>query len=198
MKVLTWLLLSIILLFCIFGWNNAHLDSNAIIIAGMILLISLYAELKNFNFFGLFKGEKFSNKELKKLEDEKGLSQEKVDKKKVESNENEPLQLMDNAQGNFLKLVFEIERLLRIYANVLYAPNPPQTENLVKLTKKLHDDGHVTDSGLKQLEAIRWLRNEFVHGKSDQINQATLQTGIEIAASFYQELFQALYGENDG
>ena len=103
---------------------------------------------------------------------------------------------MDTAQGNFLALAFEIERLLRIYATVWLAKDIPNNINVSNLTKELRQKDLLTDNGVKQLEAIRWIRNLIVHGRQGEINQSTLEVGIQIAYSLYMELYNQLYGVN--
>ena len=80
----------------------------------MLLLLSLFSDLKEFDFWGL-KGKKNEN-EIKELEGKKAFAEKEknINKKKLDEAEKQaPLQLMDTAQGNFLALAFEIERLLR-------------------------------------------------------------------------------------
>lgn len=193
MKFLTWIILVFLLYFSLFKINEANLTNNVLGVALMLLLITLFSDLKEFNFWGLW-GKK-TEKDLKELEGKQAIieTDEKIEKKDLAQAEiSTPIQLMDTAQGNLLALAFEIERLLRIYATVSLIKDIPANINPIKLSKDLHAQGLLTDNGIKQLEAIRWLRNMIVHGRQSEINQATLETGITIAYSFYQELFNTL------
>lgn len=161
----------------------------------MILLLSLFSDLKEFNFWGL-KGIKIE-KNLKELEGQQAISTSEVhvSKKKLDEAERSvPIQLMDTSQSNFIALSFEIERLLRIYATIGLSKDVSNNININKLTKNLREKELLTDSGVKQLDAIRWLRNIIVHGRQNEINQQTLNAGIEIAYSLYNELYKQLYG----
>lgn len=172
--------------------NNGHLS-----ILLMILLLSLFSDLKEFDFWGL-KGKK-AEKNIKELEGKKAIAEKEgnISKKKLDEAEKQaPLQLMDTAQGNFLALAFEIERLLRIYATVWLTKDIPNNINVTNLTKELRQKDLLTDNGVKQLDAIRWIRNLLVHGRQNEINQATLEGTIQIAYSLYMELYNQLYNTN--
>lgn len=145
------------------------------------------------------KGEK-AEKDIKQLEGKKAFVDKEVSINKGKLDEAEkqaPLQLMDTAQGNFLALAFEIERLLRIFATVWLAKDIPNNVNVMNLTKELRKNDLLTDNGVKQLEAIRWIRNLLVHGRQTEINEATLEAGIQLAHSLYIELYNNLYSENN-
>jgi hypothetical protein len=163
----------------------------------MLLLLALFSDLKEFDFWGL-KGKK-SEKDLQSLEGEPALPNKdiKIDQKKLEDVEKSPapLQLMDTSLGNFLALAFEIERLLRVFASVGLAKDIPNNVNIRNLSKELRNKDLLTDIGVQQVEAISWLRNILVHGRQQEINQATLESGIQVATGLYKELYHQLYGE---
>lgn len=196
MRIITWLILIVILGLSIFKGLNISNGQLAILL--MILLLSLFSDLKEFDFWGL-KGKR-KEQELKNLEGQKALpdrKDESVNKKKLEEAEKTAhMQLMDTAQGNFLAFAFEIERLLRIFATIGLAKDIPNNINVSTLTKELREKELLTDSGVKQLEAIRWLRNILIHGRQGEINQATLDAGIQIAYNLYAELYNQLYGSS--
>lgn len=175
-------------------FNGLNISNGHLAILLMILLLSLFSDLKEFDFWGL-KGKK-AEKEIKELEGKKAIASndKSISKKKLDEAEKQaPLQLMDTAQGNFLALAFEIERLLRIYATVWLTKDIPNNVNVANLTKELRQKELLTDNGVKQLEAIRWIRNLLAHGRQSEINQATLDIGIQIAQTFYMELYNNLY-----
>lgn len=195
MKIITWLILIAVLALSLFRGINVSNGQLAVLL--MILLLSLFSDLKEFNFWGI-KGKK-AEKEIRELEGKKAFTDKEgnINKKKLDEAEKQaPLQLMDNAQGNFLALAFEIERLLRIFATVWLAKDIPNNVNVANLTRELREKDLLTDSGVKQLEAIRWIRNLLVHGRQSEMNQATLDAGIQIAQTLYMELYSNLYGQN--
>jgi hypothetical protein len=193
-KICTWIVLFLLLFISVFRIYGADLNSNVLAVALMLLLLALFSDLKEFNFWGLWGKKK--EMDLKKLEGEKAIStgNRDVSKKEiVEAEKQTQLQLMDIDKGNFLAFAFEIERLLRIFAGANLAKDIPSNVNVVKLSKELKDKELLTESGLKQLDAIRWLRNMLVHGRDQEINYETLKTGIQIASTFYQEIYTWLY-----
>lgn len=194
MKFTTWIILIIVLSLSLF--RGIDISNGQLAALLMILLLSLFSDLKEFDFWGL-KGKK-AEKEIKELEGKQAIVEQDVSiskKQLVEAEKQAPLQLMDNAQGNFLALAFEIERLLRIFATVWLAKDIPNNINVVNLTKELRQKDLLTDNGVKQLEAIRWIRNLLVHGRQNEINQASLDAGIQIAKNLYMELYNNLYGQ---
>ncbi|HSX05909.1 MAG TPA: hypothetical protein VLF69_05545 [Candidatus Saccharimonadales bacterium] len=195
-KYLTWLILVVVLFISILS-DSISLSNGEVTIAAMLLLLSIFPDLQDFNFWGL-RGRKGEEK-LKNLEGETALTDQQVQisPKKLDEAEKAaaPIQLMDTAQGNFLALAFEVERLLRMFATVGLAKDIPANTSITKLTKDLRGADLLTEIGVKQIEAIHWVRNILVHGRQSEINKATLDTGIEIAHSLYVELYKQLYGE---
>ncbi|MBU2036001.1 MAG: hypothetical protein ABH819_00775 [Patescibacteria group bacterium] len=192
MKIVTWLILIAVLVLSLL--KGIFISNGQLAVLLMLLLLSLFSDLKEFDFWGL-KGKKNEN-EIKELEGKKAFAEKEknINKKKLDEAEKQaPLQLMDTAQGNFLALAFEIERLLRIFATVWLAKDIQNNVNVTNLTKELRQKDLLTDNGVKQLEAIRWIRNLLVHGRQNELNQATLDTGIQIAQTLYMELYNNLY-----
>lgn len=195
-KYLTWFVLVSVLYITIFV-PGTNIDNGKISIMAMLLLLSLYPDLKEFNFWGL-KGKK-SERDIQQLEGKQALSdkQVEVDPDKLDEAEKAPtpIQLMDTSQGNLLALAFEVERLLRIMGTVGLEKNVPSTINIRKLSSELRAADLLTDAGVKQIEAIQWIRNILVHGRQSEINQATLDAGIDVAYSLYTELYEHIYRE---
>lgn len=188
MKFLGFIVLVTTLFCSLFKVAGADLDNNVLGVALMVLLLSLFSDLKEFNFWGLT-GKK-QEKQLKELKDEQGLS----DKKKPNQHQAQPespqmIQLMDTKQGNFLMLAFEIERLLRDALNLLEKNSSFQIYSPDLISKKLLDLQFLSESGVKQVEAIRWLRNMLVHGRSSEVSDQTLTDGIALAFNLYKEIY---------
>jgi uncharacterized protein YutE (UPF0331/DUF86 family) len=197
MKILTWIILAVILFLSLFRYHGAEINNEILGLALMLLLITLFSELKEFNFWGL-RGNKYE-KNFEELEGKNAISSStKPDQKEVEKAESQPIQLLETTQGNFIALAFEIERLLRIYATVSLGKDVSSNINTKKLTKELLNNNLLTEDGAKQLDAIRWLRNILIHGRQAEINEVTLNNGIQLAYNFYLELFNFLNpGQNE-
>jgi uncharacterized protein YutE (UPF0331/DUF86 family) len=158
----------------------------------MILLLVLFSDLKEFNFWGLT-GKKKDEENIKSLEGKKGVSKKPVKVNKTSLDKairQDTVQLMEHGTGNFLALAFEIERLLRIAATVLSGNQISSDINSQEVIDILKENGVLTKDGEKQIEAIRRLRNMYVHGRDAEVTDETLNSGIDIAWSFYNEIKQ--------
>lgn len=191
MKIIGFVIIAIALLSSLFKLGGAELDKGILTLAAMILLLSLYSDLKEFNFWGLWgKKEEKMLKELERIEGKRSIGDNtpSPDPETIQEVQKEtPLQLMDTDKGNFLELAFEIERILKIATGVILGGQAPKKGNLVD-AKLLTENGFLTDNGFRQVEGIRWLRNMLVHGRGEEVNKETLATGIQVALSFYTEL----------
>ncbi len=197
-KLVAFLILCFVLICSLLKIWGAELTNDVLGLSLMILLIALFTDLKEFNFWGL-KGKK-NDISFKEINTDSALPQDNISsisKEDVDKAEAKPIQLMDNAQGNFLALAFEIERLLRIYATVSLNKDIPQTIHAVKLTKDLHRENFLTDNGLKQIDAIREVRNKIVHGRHNEIDPNTLEQGIQVAYNLYTELLSTLNKQSE-
>ena len=188
MKQCGFIILVFVLLTSLFKVWGAELSNNVLGIALMVLLLSLFSDLKKFSFWGLV-GEKEA-KNIKNLVGQDGIKEELPgpSQKDLQQAQEQPMQLMENAQGNFLAIAFEIERLLRVAATILLGKDIPQNSNPKKIASMLKDKGLLTEIGEKQVEGIRWLRNMLVHGRQAEVATVTLETGNEVAWNFYNEL----------
>lgn len=191
MRVLGFVSLLIVLFASLFKVWGAELTNNILGLCLMILLTILFSDLNEFNFWGLIGKKGKEEENLKRLKDEEPLAVNPPDKpldNDLPQPETPAIQLMDNPTGNFLALAFEIERLLRVSASYLVeTPIAPDANNL-KIVKLLKEKGLLTESGEQQVASIRWLRNMIVHGRINEVNIETLNSGIEIAYKLYMEL----------
>lgn len=188
MKQIGFFILIFVLFASLFKLWGADLNNNVLGIALMILLLSLFSDLKRFSFWGLV-GEKEA-KNIKNLIGQDGVKDETPgpDKNDLQQAQEQPIQLMENAQGNFLALAFEIERLLRLAATIILGKDVPPNATPKKIASMLTEKGLLTEIGEKQVETIRWLRNMLVHGRQTEVATVTLDSGTEIAWSLYNEL----------
>lgn len=175
----------------LFRVGGAELTNNVTAVALMVLLISLFSDLKDFNFWGL-KGTAKEEKKLKELKGEEGVSlskQPKVTKNRIQKVlRQDTVVLMDNERGNFLALAFDIERLMRVGAAVLLGIVDPASVNPAKAIEVLREYGVLTSAGQEQVDAIRWLRNMLIHGRENELAEDSLSAGSELAYDLYMEL----------
>ncbi|OGG25716.1 hypothetical protein A2960_05190 [Candidatus Gottesmanbacteria bacterium RIFCSPLOWO2_01_FULL_39_12b] len=192
-KILTWLVLVSVIYFSLFKIYKADLTNNVLGIVLMLLLLTLFSDLKEFNFWGLW-GKK-NEKDFEELKGKEAISTDSAPKvsKQTRTEPAPILNLMDPSRGNFLAIAIDLERLLRILAMVTLnqkAPIIPIPEIIVSELRKANV---LTDSGVQQVEAIRWLKQVLIEGRESEINQATLDGGFRIAANLYQEIYNYLY-----
>jgi hypothetical protein len=181
--------LTITLFVGLFKIGGAELTNNVTAFGVMVLLLSLFADLKSFNFWGLT-GEKEA-KELQKLAGKRGVSKGKVKRPKAadvtKAKRQTPVQSMDSDIGNFLTLAFDIERLLKIAGTLVVGDSEAKIEELCEA-------GLLTESGVKQVEAIRSLRDALIGERGDLIAPEAVNSGILVAAELHNELSQWLDG----
>lgn len=194
-KTMTWLILCMVVFSSLFKINGAELSNNVVATLLMLLLLTLFSDLKEFNFWGLW-GKKDKEKELQDLKG--GQAVENRDTKNIpdevalNSAERKQISLMDPTKGNFLALAFEVERLLRIFANINLGKDVGSFVS-DQIIDELHSEKLLTDLGVKQVNAVRWLRNEFIHAQDHNVTPQTLNNGIAVAYSLQNELYNWLY-----
>lgn len=192
MKIIGFIILSIVLFVSLFKIAGSELTNNVTAIALMVLLLSLFSDLKEFNFWGLRGVKNDKEKEIVELEGKKGIDQKNAPKPKKSvlrqaRQETSVMSLMDTDKGNFLELAFEIERLLRIAA-VALGERVDANAHPREVIQLLHKKGLLTEDGMRQVENVRWLRNMIVHGRFDEVSASTLDAGTTLAQNLYEEL----------
>lgn len=191
MKLIGFIALIIVLFASLFHLAGADLTNNVLGVALMVLLSSLFSDLKEFNFWGL-KGVAKEEEKLKKLKGEEGITTPKKLKfsqsKVQQAVRHDTVVTMDNQQANFLALAFEIERLMRISATVLLGEELPAGINQGKVVDILYENGVLTAAGREQIDSIRWLRNMLVQGRAPELAKDTLRDGIDISLALYTDL----------
>jgi len=188
------MIMSVVFVIIIFmtGFGMFKLTTEVLILCGLLLVLLTITELTEFNVWG-FKGKtKVINESAENLPGESISA--KPETKDIEPNQ--PLNLMHPDIGNFLAIVFEVERLLRISAesfgldNARDAPFPRLLEYLYRVE-------FITSVGKMRLESVSKLRNFLVHGRNHEITESDLQAGFELANNFYQELYANLFSEQE-
>lgn len=173
------------------GLRDYSLSNNTIIVFGFLLLLAFFDELEEFNFLGL-KGKKI-DKELKDLLKNIDRSQDATqpddDLTKLRK---KTIQLMSVDRGNFLALVFEIERLLRYVASLYYPDEVIDSTTLLRVVSLLRGKGYLTETGAEQVKGLHNVRNLLAHGRVGVEEDNKLVEWTELAYKLYAEIVSDL------
>lgn len=190
MKYLVLLTLVGILLISLFDIFGADITNNTVAIALMLLLMALFSDLKEFNFWGL-SGKK-KEEELKKLVGSPVISDDSDEKPstyklKKAFREDSPDQ-MDNLKDNFLAVSFDVERMLRIIVRAITR----STEETAVLTPEavlhhLEDEEFLTPEACDAIEQLRDIRDLITSGSS-KVATETLEASLKLALPIHQAL----------
>jgi hypothetical protein len=204
-KITGLVVLNFVLLASVFHWWGAELNNQTVSVALMVLLLSLFSELSEFDFWGL-KGKREQKRIEAVLEGSKDRpaidpnskvpSPARQKTRDLEAAVVEPGYLLPANKENFLALCFEIERLLRIAASRVTSGAASPSMSPANVTKLLWEQQVLTDAGLEQLKAIRAVRDLLVHGREGEVNPQMLETVHELAGGLYSALYNLLYGIN--
>jgi hypothetical protein len=191
MKYIGFVVLILVLFASLFKFQGADLTNNVSAIALMVLLLSVFSDLKEFNFWGLTGTrdlkENLQNLQGKPVIDTSNLP--KVSKTKVQQAQmnTEVVTQAGSTKNNFLELFFEIEKLLRTVASVSKGGNISATMTLKDLTNFLKDKNILTSDGVELLNHLKTLRDGIVQG-DEKLGDDVVKTGIEIAEDLYGDL----------
>ncbi len=191
MKTLALLILTGALFATLFGFSPVELSNTTVALALMIVLLAVFSDLKEFNFWGI-SGKK-NEVEFKKLEEASLINEEsdvqpspyKIRKANKEDMPNQ----MERLPENFLAVSFETERLLRLITRSLMR----STEDTAMLTPEtvlnyLEDEEVLTPEACEAIEALRELRTRIIHTPLSQISLDQLEGGYSLALSVYEQL----------
>jgi len=172
------------------------ITTHTIILFALLLLITFFEEMEEFDFLGL-RGKK-ADKELKKFRDEIGVEENATNHQKENFSEikDKPVQLMGVDRGNYLALVFEIERLLRWVAAYFHPSEVTDKTPPLKLIALLKNNGYLTESGVKQIRGLLNVRNLIVHGRVSVEEDQKLSEWINLAFRLYAEIYKDIYGKD--
>jgi hypothetical protein len=198
-RKITWIVFIALLALSIFR----DISNNTLAVAVMLLLLTLFTDLKEFNFWGLrgTKDDVLKDTNLEDLEKQKALPKNAKQTLKVKKAvgklppQQMEMSLMDTDKGNFLALAFELERLLRLFATASGDETVTPTTPLTALMERLRASELITDEGHQQMQIITSIRDLLVHGRDDELSEESLSATTKIAYNLYQELFLLLYGE---
>jgi len=191
MKAILFFLGILMILISFFKPWGADIRQNTIIIYGFLLLLALIDDLQEFNFFGL-RGKK-GEKELERIRSTVNTTQEATNPISAETDDltklkTQSIQLMSVDRGNFLALVFEIERLLRLVAGIFYPQKVDDKTPPRKIGDLLRQNDYLTDAGLNQFKALLEIRNLIVHGKVNASDDSQLAPWLELAYKLFSEV----------
>lgn len=191
MKYIGFAVLILVLAASLFKLYGADLTSNVTAVSLMVLLLSVFSDLKEFNFWGLT-GTRDLKESLQKLQGKPALDTNnlpKASKTKVQQAQmnTEVVTQTGSAKSNFLELFFEIEKLLRTLASVIKGSPISATMNLKDLSTFLADKKILTLDGVMLLNYLKTLRDQIVQG-DEKLGDDVVRTGITIADDLYNDL----------
>lgn len=190
MKYFVALILFTTLFISLFNIAGAQITNNTVAIALMLLLLALFSDLKEFNFWGL-SGKK-TEEALRKLLMAPIINEDKDErpspyKLRKAVIEDSPEQL-GGLKDNFLAVSFEIERQLRIIARSLTR----STEETAQLTPQtvletLEDQEFLTPEACDSVEQIREIRRTLTQ-PGGRVPTETLEASLQLARNLYSSL----------
>lgn len=194
MKLVGFIVLTAVLFSSLFKVAGAELTNNIAAVALMVLLLSLFSDLSEFNFWGLIGKRMQQEKELREVKGKEAIEEKKAPKVKKMSlrhaieNTEEVSMSMSSKRENFLEIAFAIEKQLRVAATVLSDSDTTTDMNPEQISRFLHEKGLLTDDGLRQIELIRSIRNDIVRGKLSDVGNLNLNLGLDVSHQLYMEM----------
>ncbi|MBU0978207.1 hypothetical protein KKF92_00030 [Patescibacteria group bacterium] len=191
MKQIAFLALILTLFLSQFNLLGATVSSNTVAIAVMILLLVLFSDLAEFDFWGL-RGTR-QTEEIKKLAgveilDEKAVKVPSAYKVRQAEKIDLPTH-MDGLKENFLALSFEIERQMRIIVRSLSSKQISDTQLTPDFVlNQLTTQGLLTNSADALVIQIRQIRELVVDGNQRQVTTDMLEAGLQLASEIYTQL----------
>lgn len=191
MKYIGFGVLILVLFASLFKFYDADLTNNVTAVALMVLLLSLFSDLKEFNFWGLT-GTKDLKENLQKLQGKPVIDQKnlpKASKAKVQQAQmtTEVIKPGGPTRNNFLELFFEVERLLRTVASVKLGKNIPATMSLREVVEYLSSNKIFTAEGVESVTLLIALRDQIIQG-DEKLTNDIVSAGITLANSLYDDL----------
>lgn len=191
MKILALFVLTIALFATLLGIAPAELSNTTVALALMIVLLAVFADLKEFNFWGI-SGKK-KEEDIKKLQGTSLINEEteltpspyKLRKANKEDSPNQ----MERLPDNFLAVAYEIERLLRIIARSIMRSTEDTAElSPDKVLNFLEDEELLTPEACEAVEAIREMRGMVLRNKESQISLPILESTYALSLSIHKQL----------
>ncbi len=178
---------------------NLEVSNASLYIFSLLILVAFFEDLQEFDFLGL-KGKKSEKKlqELSKKVDKESdpTNSDQIEKEDLKDLQTKNIELMGVDRGNFLALIFEIERLLKIIGKHFYPEQVNEKTSMSKVIILLSKNGYLTDSGVEQLKALKEIRNLIVHGNLLTNEDHKLSEWVDLAARLYSEIYKDISGRN--
>jgi uncharacterized protein YutE (UPF0331/DUF86 family) len=190
MKYLVLITLVGILLVSLFDVFEADITNNTVAIALMLLLLALFSDLKEFNFWGL-SGKK-KEEELRKLVGSPVISEEQEEKpsayKLKKAFKEDSIDQMGNLKDNFLAISFDIERMLRIIVRAIRrSTEETAVLNPESVLHYLEDEEFLTPEACDAIERLRDIR-DLITDSSSKVSTETLEASLKLALPIHEAL----------
>lgn len=192
MKQIALVTLILALLLSLFNVFGADLSNNSVAVALMILLLAVFSDLAEFNFWGISGKKKVE--QLKKLSTEAVINpQTEVEKPSTykirKATKEDVITELDSLKDNYLALAYDLERVLRIVAKSMVrtqadtAELSPDDALLIIEKSEL-----LTPPAIEAILSIREVRELLTTGKNYKVSLQTLEASFKLAKSIYVEL----------
>lgn len=191
MKQIAFIALVITLFFSQFNLFGASVSNNTIALALMILLMVLFSDLAEFDFWGIRGKRKESElKELVGKEVVAGDASKPPSTYKIRQAEKEDSPIMlASGRENLLSISYEIERLLRVILRSQSRGKLDLNElNPAQVLSQIKEKGLLTDSAYVSIEKIREVRSQLVEDGGKQLTTQVLEATQQLAIDIYLEL----------
>lgn len=189
MKTLAFIALTVTLFVSLFQVNGAHLSNNVLAIAVMVLLLVLFSDLKEFNFWGLWGRKK--EETIKKIEEgEVVITKQKPSRYKLAKAEKEDdPQQMNGVMENFLSVSYEMERLMRVIARSISMSGKDVAFTPDASLKTLVDSDFLSSDAADAVVSVRLVRTQVVQS-AQSVPPSELQIALEVVADIHTQLKQ--------
>lgn len=190
MKHIAFGTLIIILVASLFPIAGVEVGNNTVAVAVMMLLLVLFSDLSEFNFWGLW--GKTKHDELQELTGTDVIEDTNIKRpsryKLTKAQKDDTPQDMGTAVNNFLATSYEIERLLRVVARAFNSVETSATLTPELVIDLLRDEQFLTESAHKAISTLREVRNRLIYGKITTVSAETLDVASLLANEIYAQL----------
>jgi hypothetical protein len=191
MKQIAFLTLVTTLFLSQFNILGATISNNTVAIAVMILLLVLFSDLAEFDFWGL-RGKR-KEEEIKQLSGNELIDQDAVKPPSLyKIRQAEKIDLpthMETLQDNFLALSYEIDRLMRIIARSLSRKQISDTILTPEyVLENLQANGLLTNSAVASIVKIKEIRELLTSSDRREVSTDMLEATMQLASQVYTEL----------
>ena|GEM_PF-5366882 len=93
-----------------------------------------------------------------------------------------------SSPGNFLTLYYNVENVLRMIASDVANGKYTAETEIDVIDDALEKKKILTESGVRKVDYMRWLKDHIVQGRMQVVSPETLHLGVQIAWNFHREL----------